>query len=87
MAARKTRGGGPAREETRTRERAYATWEREGRPHGRALDHWLQAEAELTAEKKGRRRADAGRRATPRAGEAAGKARKRGRSKPSPETG
>ncbi len=27
-------------------ERAYALWESEGRPEGRALDHWLQAEAE-----------------------------------------
>jgi hypothetical protein len=28
-------------------ERAYAIWERQGRPNGQALDHWLQAEAEL----------------------------------------
>jgi hypothetical protein len=28
-------------------ERAYRLWESEGRPHGRAVDHWLQAEAEL----------------------------------------
>jgi hypothetical protein len=28
-------------------ERAYQLWESEGRPHGRAVDHWLQAEAEL----------------------------------------
>lgn len=28
-------------------ERAYSIWEREGRPAGKALDHWLQAEAEL----------------------------------------
>jgi hypothetical protein len=27
--------------------RAYSIWEREGRPDGRALNHWLQAEAEL----------------------------------------
>jgi hypothetical protein len=25
-------------------ERAYAIWEREGRPHGRDLEHWLTAE-------------------------------------------
>jgi DUF2934 family protein len=31
------------------RERAYGIWEREGRPHGRELEHWLQAESELTA--------------------------------------
>ena len=28
------------------RERAYELWEREGRPQGRHLDHWLQAERE-----------------------------------------
>jgi hypothetical protein len=30
----------------RIRERAYELWEREGRPHGRHLDHWVQAERE-----------------------------------------
>lgn len=29
--------------------RAYRIWEAAGRPDGRALDHWLQAEAELAA--------------------------------------
>jgi len=29
------------------RERAYAIWEREGRPDGRSLVHWLKAEAEI----------------------------------------
>lgn len=29
------------------RERAYAIWERDGRPEGRSLDHWAQAEAEI----------------------------------------
>jgi hypothetical protein len=29
------------------RERAYAIWEREGKPEGRELVHWLQAEQEL----------------------------------------
>ena len=28
-------------------DRAYDIWEREGRPHGKALDHWLRAETEL----------------------------------------
>jgi hypothetical protein len=28
-------------------ERAYAIWEQQGRPEGEALNHWLQAEAEL----------------------------------------
>ena len=31
--------------------RAYAIYEREGRTDGRAMDHWLQAEAELRAER------------------------------------
>lgn len=29
--------------------RAYAIWEREGRPDGRDFDHWLAAERELEA--------------------------------------
>ena len=28
-------------------ERAYLIWEQTGRPEGRALEHWLQAEAEM----------------------------------------
>jgi hypothetical protein len=36
----------PDQEET-IRERAYAIWEREGRPEGRSIAHWLQAEDEL----------------------------------------
>ena len=28
-------------------ERAYALWEADGRPDGRALDYWLQAEQEI----------------------------------------
>jgi len=28
---------------------AYLLWEQEGRPEGRALEHWVQAEAELVA--------------------------------------
>jgi hypothetical protein len=39
--------------------RAYHIWEREGRPHGQDLDHWLQAEREIEAE--GRSAAPAGR--------------------------
>ncbi|HUN40007.1 MAG TPA: DUF2934 domain-containing protein [Acetobacteraceae bacterium] len=30
------------------RDRAYYIWEREGRPHGRALNHWLQAIRDTT---------------------------------------
>jgi hypothetical protein len=32
------------------RERAYAIWERHGRPDGRSLAHWSQAEAEIGTE-------------------------------------
>jgi hypothetical protein len=32
---------------------AQAIYEREGRPQGRATQHWLQAEAQLKAERKG----------------------------------
>lgn len=30
--------------------RAYLIWERAGCPDGKALDHWLEAEAEYAAE-------------------------------------
>jgi DUF2934 family protein len=30
--------------------RAYALWEKEGRPHGRDRDHWSRAERELDSE-------------------------------------
>ena len=33
-----------------TAERAYLIWEQMGRPEGPALEHWLRAEVELTAE-------------------------------------
>jgi hypothetical protein len=36
--------------EQRVRERAYAIWEREGRPEGGAERHWTMAEMELKAE-------------------------------------
>lgn len=35
------------RYEQAIRERAYAIWEEQGRPHGNDLDHWLRAEAEI----------------------------------------
>ena len=35
------------RHEDRVRERAYAIWEKEGRPDGEDLRHWSAAEAEL----------------------------------------
>lgn len=33
------------------RERAHAIWEHHGRPEGKNLDHWLQAEAEIGTER------------------------------------
>ncbi len=32
------------------RERAYHIWEREGRPDGRALNNWLEAQTEVGVE-------------------------------------
>lgn len=32
--------------------RAYALWEQAGRPHGRADEHWAQAEADILKPKK-----------------------------------
>jgi len=40
----------PEPEEHRVRERAYLIWVEEGRPDGRALDHWLRAKWELKTE-------------------------------------
>ena len=39
-----------AARDARTRARAYMIWEAEGRPEGRAEEHWCQAERELAAE-------------------------------------
>jgi DUF2934 family protein len=36
--------------EQRVRERAYQIWQRAGEPHGRAQEHWAQAEAEIEHE-------------------------------------
>jgi len=47
----------------RIRTRAYSIWEAEGRPHGRDLDHWLQAEME--SRQPARRAAPAARAKTP----------------------
>ena len=45
--AKAMNGQGPEPDEHRVRLRAYEIWEREGKPHGRALDHWLRARWEL----------------------------------------
>ncbi|HZU89918.1 MAG TPA: DUF2934 domain-containing protein [Stellaceae bacterium] len=75
-----------ASREQRIRERAYAIWEGEGRPAGRADAHWLQAEAEIAgeaAQPNGRTVRAAKRSATPakkkwdRAGASAAPARRR----------
>ena len=34
------------------KERAYHIWVREGRPHGRDFEHWVQAQVELEAEQR-----------------------------------
>src|SRR5690349_21805977 len=44
----------PEREQ-RIRERAYAIWLREGRPHGKDREHWRLAEAEVVAEEAAER--------------------------------
>lgn len=31
-------------------DRSYFIWENEGRPEGKALEHWLRAQSELEAE-------------------------------------
>jgi hypothetical protein len=36
--------------ESRTRLRAYAIWEREGRPEGRHIAHWFLAQREIQRE-------------------------------------
>jgi hypothetical protein len=39
----------PPDREQLLRQRAYAIWEYEGRPHGRDREHWFAAERELSA--------------------------------------
>ena len=39
--------------EERIRRRAYEIWEREGRPEGRASEHWYEAAQELDARPEG----------------------------------
>ena len=40
--------------EQRVRERAYEIWQKAGCPEGASAEHWLQAEAEITAEERAR---------------------------------
>ncbi len=41
------------------RRRAFQIWEDQGRPEGRDMDHWLQAESELAPPAAARRKAAA----------------------------
>jgi hypothetical protein len=45
--------------ERRIRDRAYAIWEREGRPKGRDRQHWEQATREIDAERDPARQGEA----------------------------
>jgi hypothetical protein len=56
--------------------RAQSIYEREGRPQGRAMQHWLQAETQLNAERKNAAEAPSSARSTaskPTAAQTAGK--------------
>jgi hypothetical protein len=44
--------------EQAVREMAYFIWEREGRPDGRAQDHWMRAVIEGSCEERSRDRDD-----------------------------
>jgi hypothetical protein len=50
MAKNSTVGQRPTQEEIAAC--AHLIYEKEGRPEGKALQHWLQAEAQLIAERK-----------------------------------
>lgn len=39
--------------EQRIRERAYQLWEQAGRPDGKEVEHWLQAEREIAGDEQG----------------------------------
>ena len=55
---------------------AYAIWEREGRPDGKDLEHWLRAEAEVDAEQTGA----SARQEAPKPPQPVAKSKRRGRS-------
>jgi len=48
--AAKPSAPGPEPDEHRIRQRAYQIWVEEGKPDGRALDHWMRARWELGRE-------------------------------------
>ncbi|WP_158815633.1 DUF2934 domain-containing protein [Methylocapsa sp. S129] len=39
-------------DEQKVRDRAHAIWQAEGRPEGRHLEHWRQAQSEIEREKE-----------------------------------
>lgn len=43
----------PNDREDAVRARAYALWEAEGHPAGKAVEHWLRAEAEIDRQRDG----------------------------------
>lgn len=45
-----TEGSAPPDDEARIREKAYALWESEGHPHGRAEAHWTMAREMVAVE-------------------------------------
>jgi len=65
------------------RERSYFIWEREGRPEGRNVEHWLLAESEVRAEPKAAKAATRGKAQPAAAAKAAPSARKRAAAKAS----
>ena len=38
--------------DARVRERAYEIWEQTGRPENKDVEHWLQAETEITQQEQ-----------------------------------
>jgi hypothetical protein len=45
-------------DENQIANRSYLIWEKEGRPDGKALDHWLRAQDELAAEAASRTKSE-----------------------------
>jgi hypothetical protein len=51
--AKKCCGGGSCSpSETQVQKTAYKIWEKEGKPEGKATEHWNKAKKELTKKKK-----------------------------------
>jgi hypothetical protein len=43
----------PQNDQQKISERAYFLWQREGCPHGKDMDHWLQAEQDMEQQQGG----------------------------------